>query len=75
MSFYDCQGIPDTLFRDQPEEKTARQDQNERDGNYQVWEDEDSASQSSASDDRFEDDVLMLPDYSFISVDADGATF
>ncbi|KAH7343104.1 hypothetical protein BKA66DRAFT_577115 [Pyrenochaeta sp. MPI-SDFR-AT-0127] len=75
MSFYDRQGIPDTLLRDHPEEETARQDQNERDSNYQVWENEDSASQSSASDDRFEDDVLTLRDYSFISVNADGVTF
>ncbi|KAH8722859.1 P-loop containing nucleoside triphosphate hydrolase protein [Phaeosphaeriaceae sp. PMI808] len=74
MSFYDRQGIPDTLLRDHPEEETARQDQNERDGSYQVWEDE-GASQSSASDDKFEDDILTLRDYSFISVNADGATF
>jgi hypothetical protein len=73
MSFYDRRGISDTLLRDHLEEETAQQDQNER--NYQVWEDEDSASQSSASDDKFEDDVLTLRDYSFISVNADGATF
>ncbi|PVH91022.1 hypothetical protein DM02DRAFT_664418 [Periconia macrospinosa] len=75
MSFYDRQGIPEALLRDHPEEETAQQDQDRRDSNYQVWEDEDSASQSSTSDDTFEDDVLTLRDYSFISVNADGATF
>src|SRR5215475_6390772 len=50
MSFYDRQGISDTLLRDHLGEETARQDQNERDGNYQTWEDEDNASQPSVSD-------------------------
>ena len=75
MSFYDRQGIPETLLRDHLEEEIIQQDQDKHDSNYEVPEDEDSASQSSTSDDTFEDDVLMLRDYSFISVNADGATF
>ncbi|KAF2689002.1 hypothetical protein K458DRAFT_329058 [Lentithecium fluviatile CBS 122367] len=75
MSFFDCQGIPETLLRN-CEEETAKQDQEERDSDHDDWGDDgNSASQSSVSDDGFEDDVLTLRGYSFISANADGATF
>ncbi|PVH90410.1 hypothetical protein DM02DRAFT_722561 [Periconia macrospinosa] len=79
MSFFDRQGIPEELLRARvralPEEEPAQQEQHERDSERQAWEDEDSASQSSAGDDGFGDDVQTLRDYSFISANADGASF
>ena len=68
MSFYDRQGIPEALLRNHTEEEIAQKGQDERDRDNDDWgEDNDNASQSSASD-GFEDDVLALRDYSFISV-------
>ncbi|KAF2675928.1 hypothetical protein K458DRAFT_352596 [Lentithecium fluviatile CBS 122367] len=75
MSFFDRQGIPEKLLRAQPGEEPAQQEQHARNSEPQAWEDEDSASQSSAGDDEFEDDVQMLRDYSFISANTDGASF
>ena len=75
MSFYDRQGIPEALLRRPSGEKTAPQGREECDSNEDDWgEDEDTASQLSASD-TFEDDIQTLRDYSFISVNADGAPF
>lgn len=75
MSFFDRQGIPEKLLRAQPEMEHTQQKHDERYSKRQVWEDEDSASQSSAGNDGFEEDVQTLRDYSFISVNADGASF
>ncbi|KAF2242295.1 TPR-like protein [Trematosphaeria pertusa] len=75
MSFYDRQGIPEALLRNRAEQEIAQQSQEERDSDYNDWgEDEDNVLRSSASE-GFEADVLTLRDYSFISVNADGATF
>lgn len=75
MSFYDRQGIPEALLRNHTEEEIAQKGQDERDRDNDDWgEDDNNASQSSASD-GFEDDVLALRDYSFTSVNADGTTF
>jgi len=81
MSFLDRQGIPEALLRSRREQKNSRQDQKEsnddnfinNDANYGN-DDEDDTSQSSVSDE-FEDDVLALRNYSFISVNVDGTTF
>lgn len=62
MSFFDRQGIPEELLRSQPEVEFAQQEQHERDGKRQAWEDEDSASQFSAGDDGFEDNIQTLRD-------------
>jgi hypothetical protein len=67
MSFFDPQGIPESLLHHRPEEY-SQQDQSEDDI------DEDSLSQSSTSN-KFEDDVLKLRNYSFISVNPDGQGF
>jgi len=75
MSFFDRQGIPENLLRDQPEREPAQQEQHEHDSERQAWEEEDSASQSSAGDDGFEDDIKTLRDYSFISANADRVSF
>lgn len=81
MSFFDRQGIPETLLRSPGEQRNSRQDQKENiDDNYVNIDagysdrDEDNASQSSV-DDGFEDDVLALRNYSFISVNTDGTSF
>jgi hypothetical protein len=75
MSFYDRQGIPEDLLRDNAGEKIAQQDEEKHNSDYDSWgENEDSAPHSSTSD-RFEDDVLALRNYSFIALNADGTTF
>jgi hypothetical protein len=63
MSFFDRQGIPKALLSDY--EDAGAEDKNERDND-----EEDSTSEASV-DDRFEDDVLTLRDYSFVSVTTD----
>ena len=84
MSFFDRQGIPEALLRSRDERRNSRQDQKETTMiiNYidtdinagHSDDDEDKASQSSVSD-GFEDDVLALRNYSFISINTDGTTF
>lgn len=74
MSFFDRQGIPEELLRAKPGEEPAQQAQSERNSKREAWE-EDSASQSSAGEDGFEDDIQTLRDYSFVSANADGASF
>ena len=81
MSFFDRQRIPEALLRSRDEQRSSRQDQKERnDDNYADIDtgysddDKDSASQSSAGN-TFEDNVLALRNYSFISVNIDGTTF
>jgi len=72
MSVFDRQGIPEVLLRTKQE--NAQQDQRGRSGNDDVDDGEDNETQSSVNDD-FEDDVLALRNYSFISVSADTTTF
>ncbi|KUJ24020.1 uncharacterized protein LY89DRAFT_604339, partial [Mollisia scopiformis] len=67
MSFFDRQGIPEALLRNQDERRNSQQDQKESN-------DDNDTSQSSLSD-GFEEDVLALRNYSFISVNTDGTTF
>ena len=81
MSFFDWQGIPETLPRSRGEQRNSRRDQKgSDDDNYtnidagNSDDDEDDTSQSSVSD-RFEDDILTLRNYSFISINTDGTTF
>ena len=73
MSFFDRQGIPEALLRrgetSQSREKLGEADMDDENDN-----DEDSTSQSTL-DDGFEDDILTLRNYSFISVNADNITF
>jgi hypothetical protein len=67
MSFFDRQGIPESLLHRRPEED-SQQGQSEDDI------DQDNLSQSSTSDE-FEGDILKLRNYSFISVNPDGQSF
>jgi hypothetical protein len=73
MSFFDRQGIPEALVRG-GETKQSREKLGEADMDNENDNDEDSISES-AVDDRFEDDILTLRNYSFISVNADKITF
>jgi hypothetical protein len=81
MSFFDRQGIPEALLRSQDEQRNSQQDQKENnDDSYTEFDasysddDEDNGSRSSVSD-GFEDDLLALRNYSFISANMDGTTF
>ena len=81
MSFFDRQGIPDALLQDRSEQINSRQDQSEStasscvdDDTGYIDDEEGSASQSSISD-GFEEDVSVLRNYSFISVNTNGTTF
>jgi tetratricopeptide (TPR) repeat protein len=81
MSFFDQQGIPETLLQSRDKQHNLQQIQKEsNDNDYADIEaghsedDEDNTLQSSTGD-RFEEDVLVLRNYSFISVNMDGTTF
>jgi hypothetical protein len=79
MSFFDRQGIPEALLRSRHEQSQYNQEKN-HDDNYRDIDaeysndDEDEGSQSSVND-GFEDDLLVLRNYSFISNNIDGTTF
>ncbi|OCK73007.1 HET-domain-containing protein, partial [Lepidopterella palustris CBS 459.81] len=70
MSFFDRQGIPEALIQ-------SRGVMGDRNKSHRIDErndgDEDDASDS-GSDDEFENDIMTLRHYSFISVGVDGAT-
>ena len=81
MSFFDRQGIPETLLRSRSEQRIPWKDQKE--GNDIAFADndtdhgtdyEDDNSQASVND-GFEDDILTLRHYSFISANANDTTF
>ena len=71
MSFFDRQGIPEVLLRNRPAKESSSENLDGPDGNP---DDEDSASESGCKDE-FEEDVLTLRNYSFITVNADATTF
>jgi tetratricopeptide (TPR) repeat protein len=74
MSLFDRQGIPQTLLQSRTEQEDVQKGQEQRsDDDRDSGEDE--ASQSSTSEDEFEDDVEALRNYCFISVDTDGTSF
>ena len=72
MSFFDRQGIPESLIRNPALNKIyfARQEEAGEDNNNKGEEDDDDVSLCS-EEDGFEDDVHILRDYSFVSVDRD----
>src|SRR5947207_12679858 len=74
MSFFDRQGIPEALLQNRTEQGNARQGQRGRTRSDNADDDEDSELQSSVNDE-FEDDVLTLRNFSFISISADITTF
>ncbi|OBT39371.1 hypothetical protein VE00_10239 [Pseudogymnoascus sp. WSF 3629] len=81
MSFFDRQGIPEALLQSRSDQRNLQQDQKENNDDSFVHvdasysdDDVDGTSQSSMSD-GFEDDILTLRNYSFISINLDGTTF
>ncbi|KAF2818477.1 hypothetical protein CC86DRAFT_388958 [Ophiobolus disseminans] len=75
MSFFDRQGIPESLLRRQEEQKDVRVD-SQQEAEEQVGSDgEDDTSQPSIDDDDFEADIVALRKFCFISVETDRATF
>jgi tetratricopeptide (TPR) repeat protein len=76
MSFFDRQGIPEALLRPCRERAEAQTNQGEED-NGSNDELEDDMSQSSAGDSefRFSDDIAVLQDFCFDSVDTAGTSF
>jgi tetratricopeptide (TPR) repeat protein len=69
MSFFDRQGIPDTLLRSETETKYSNSKSDESDAG-----DTESASGHDEIE-KFEDDICMLRDYSMVSVNTDGKNF
>jgi oligoendopeptidase F len=81
ISFFNQQGIPETLLRNRSEQGSSWLDQEESEHNESFDsntnysnDDADTASQLSVSN-RFKDDVLALRNYLFISVNIDSTTF
>jgi hypothetical protein len=74
MSFFDRQGIPEALLRDQGEVENANGDLSRDDGDDQEDDEQARVSESSVND-QIEDDILMLRNYSFIFVSSDVTTF
>ena len=72
MSFFDRQGIPEVLVRNRVQSKNghAKQEEAEEHTNSEEVENDDDASTCS-EEDGFEDDIQILRDYSFVSVDTD----
>jgi hypothetical protein len=74
MSFFDRQGIPEGLLQNGGEIGNRYRNLETPDGNSDRRDKEDSGSETSITDE-FEDDILMLRNYSFIFVNIDEATF
>lgn len=79
MSFFDRQGIPEALLRDQsvidgagPHPQQAHENHNEEQDND---DDKDDSKSTSSVNEKFEDDILILKGYSFISINMDTSTF
>ncbi|KAF1935592.1 hypothetical protein EJ02DRAFT_471078 [Clathrospora elynae] len=75
MSFFDRQGIPEDLLRPRTERQGAQTIQTEKLGNHGDSDSEDDISQSSAGDNKFEDNIVALRNFCFISVDTSGTSF
>ncbi|KAH9203201.1 putative kinesin [Leptodontidium sp. 2 PMI_412] len=81
MSFFDRQGIADALLQKRSEQIKSRQDQRESvasncfDNDTGYSDDEEGSISQSSMSDGFEEDVSVLRNYSFISVNANGTTF
>ena len=76
MSFFDRQGIPEDLVRNRAASDYGRESLEEADKHKdgEGKEEDDKASTSVCSeDDGFEEDLLVLRDYSFLSVGTDGS--
>ncbi|KAK2764263.1 hypothetical protein FQN54_008955 [Arachnomyces sp. PD_36] len=74
MSFFDRQGIPETLLRHTSGTTNSYEAPKEHARDEESDDCEDSTSEVSVGDE-FEDDILVLRDYSFIFVSADATSF
>ncbi|KAI2479374.1 hypothetical protein Ptr902_09585 [Pyrenophora tritici-repentis] len=75
MSFFDRQGIPEDLLRPRTERQGARTIQTEKVRNPGDSDSDDDISQPSAGENEFEDDIVALRNFCFISVDTSGTSF
>ncbi|OCK72906.1 hypothetical protein K432DRAFT_340927, partial [Lepidopterella palustris CBS 459.81] len=74
MSFFDRQGIPEELVRNQSGIGDGHGSLETNVTNSKESDDDDSISEASV-DDGFEDDIITLRNYSFISITTDKSTF
>lgn len=74
MSFFDRQGIAETLLQNQTKSKTSHGNPKEGDVDYTSDDNDDSATDSSV-DDLFEGDIITLRDYMLISFNGNETTF
>ncbi|KAF2464493.1 putative kinesin [Lindgomyces ingoldianus] len=83
MSFFDRQGIPEDLIRNRNGKSDSQENQGKHDSdalediNTDEDDDDNSADDNRSKDgnDKFEDDILTLRDYSFISITGSGLSF
>jgi tetratricopeptide (TPR) repeat protein len=75
MSFFDRQGIPEDLLRPRTGRQEAQTDQTEEVQDDGDGDSEDDMSQSSVGDGQFEDDIVALRNFCFVSVDTSGTSF
>jgi hypothetical protein len=77
MSFFDRQGIPEALLWNRTKHRNTKKRHNERGNNDWNSYGDNVLCQSSKSDDEseFEDDVLALQNFCFISVNTSGTSF
>ncbi|KAF2802610.1 uncharacterized protein BDZ99DRAFT_468813 [Mytilinidion resinicola] len=80
MSFFDRQGIPESVLRSRAVQRGAqlnRQDQTEEDIDSHEEDDtsQSSTSEDELSEDEFEEDVVALRNFCLISVNIDGTSF
>ena len=80
MSFFDRQGIPEALLRIRDEQQNSQQDQESKDErhtdiNTSYSDDEDDNQSQSSKNEGFENDVQVLRNYMFISIDTNNTAF
>ncbi|OAL56144.1 putative kinesin [Pyrenochaeta sp. DS3sAY3a] len=74
MSLFDRQGIPEALLQRQASQRGAQRSQKEPRKDAWGSDEEDNGSQSSTSDDQFEDDIVALRNFCFVTVDTSGTS-
>ncbi|KAJ5820469.1 Tetratricopeptide-like helical [Penicillium riverlandense] len=75
MSFFDRQGIPDSLLRENEDMRQKLSGVPASNVDPMMDDNNEDESTSVSVVDKFEDDILVLRDYSFISISADGVNF
>jgi hypothetical protein len=75
MSFFDRQGIPVALLQTRTSPRDAQRSQKEPKHDDWKRDEEDNASQSSTGDNQFEEDIVELRNFCFISDDIGGTSF